>query len=428
MKTVAFGISLLLCCLLRPAVAQDAPAPAQDKLTARVTLGQTTILPYEAVSAMASLGNETTHPIDKVGYSRYIDGLFIDYLGVSIYSEQEPGEGWDTFDSFLLSGMPPPPGPIPHHIFAPGDAYYNFVWLGANYVGRGRHPFSQVGQYRIRSGGNLDIFLEESLRVIEPQGADAEALKDVEAQKLYLCFTPDSINGAFNSLDEVARYEGLLKAFVLKHPRSRYADWARWGQMLIRTSNQRWVWPILISRITKDDLAINQEYQREYEQMAPQLFPFLRANALYRAGILALLTGDKAKGDALLNQAIALKADATLPRRVSLVRQQIQKHPKLIYKPAPPSAEDVFQSVVARLEAERYDINGLKQLPEVQKEYFSKFSQLFDERQKQQITEQEFGQAGAKLFDFYIRTYTKPLSPEAWQLLQKQRAVENASR
>lgn len=422
MKVSTRYIALILCGFLSCANAQDNPPAQIDKLTSRVILGQSKILPYEAVSALASLNNETRQPIDRVGYSRYDAFGFIDYMGVATFSEQNPVEGWNSFTSSSRTGSPPP-GPPQHHIFAPGEIYHYFTWIGADF--REQHPFSQPGRYRVRSGGNFDAEVEQTLQVLEPTGEDAEALSDLEAQKLYICFTSDSIRENFDTADSAPRYNALLEAFALKHPRSRYAQWARWGQMLIRTQFEIWNWPHLRGGITAENLATNQEYQRAYEQLAPQLFPFLRANAWYRAGILALITGDVVKGNSLLNQAIALNADPTLPRQVALIHQQIEKYPKLIYQPPAPKGEDHFQRVEEQLTAERYDIKGLEKLQKVRVEYSSKLLQLNAQRRKGEITEDEFNQAGAKLFDSYIRTYTEPLSPEAWKALQEQRNNES---
>ena len=117
---------------------------AQAQLTARVFVGQRAILPYEPVSVLCRLGNETDQPlrVQRLYIQGDEDRLFM-WLRVAIW--QGPERNFEMFSDDVLGygSSPPPFGPLPERIFAPSEFSYSHAMLGAD--SQGEHPFARPG-------------------------------------------------------------------------------------------------------------------------------------------------------------------------------------------------------------------------------------------------------------------------------------------
>jgi hypothetical protein len=398
---------------------------AQDlNLSVQLTTGQEQILPYEAVGVLCEISNQTKQPVSVEGYNGK--------LKVAI--RRSNTLEWEQYRDDPNTSSPPIEAKLPTRIFRPTEVNTEFIWLGADYTGNS--PFSDEGVYEI----DLDIHLGgkqiKKLQVVKPIGEDAKALPDVVNAKLYRLFTmksiqqeilrqyfdrPDStvdVKGQSVEQQIVTELNQKLQSFINEHPTSRYADWARWGQLLLKSTPHGSDWPY-ISEGAREYLPEAKLLRQNFETLAPSLFPYLRANAWFRAGVLATITGDSTGAKELFTKAVALQADRTIEKQIALVQRQVVERPGLVYRSPVRTAKDVLNNVIQKLTDERFDLNALKTNPAKQKEYYVKLAALLNQFEKREITEDEYYLRRSQLLDLYIRQYTRPLTEEEFKKRKK---------
>ena len=201
--------------------AQESKRTNAEGISTRIAVANDRVLPYESVTLLLVLQNETNEPKKVVAAWR----ISID-IGEATAGDVIAWRNYQPHNEPLVR----PPLPTAK-TFAPNEAKKYFAHVDYEEP-TGRHAFAQPGKYKLRARASYDgrfVSNEIEFVVSAPQGLDAKAYEFLQTSDVHRYFSEQGVN----KYPRTRRNVRALESFIAAYDGSTYSSLARVGLALM---------------------------------------------------------------------------------------------------------------------------------------------------------------------------------------------------
>ncbi len=384
------GCALWLCaCMPTTAGADD----LAGRLTISLKLNRSSIFPFEPLVVWVTVANASKE--SQIDPSKGLCCVLVRADDKSVFEARGLNES-------ACVALPPT------KTLSPGQTRTTPVVL--EMLIRAKHVFARPGVYWIKAHAD-GIGDTEALKLVVAAvpREEVEPTDFLAAHDICHSFTAGTINEYIRIMQDFSGKNPAeeMNDFVHRFPKSRYADWCRYGSALVRR----------IQSAEKDDALLAM--QREFENIAPQVIEPVATNCWLEAGTIAIQRGEVEKAEIDFTKAAGARGSDTVTEQIAYIRATEVRTAATQATVPNLNPDQIILRVTHELESQRYDVRAfLTEESDGLVEYMKAVDGVIKKQQMEHTSIVQLNYSLGEQLRRCVMVYCKPLTPEGWAARQ----------